>query len=194
MNLFHRWYCRSDGWARTLQGGMMPWVLDGVELGTNVLEIGSGPGLSTDWLLPKVSQLTSIEIDHRLAESLRQRLAGTNVTVVEGDATAMAFPDASFSSVVCFTMLHHVPSAEFQDRLLAEAYRVLQSGGAFAGADSIPNLRWNIAHLFDTRVPVDPGTFGERLGAAGFTDATVRRGDEVFSFRAQKPAAADAPA
>ncbi len=194
MNLFHRWYCRSDGWARTLQGGMMPWVLDGVELGTNVLEIGSGPGLSTDWLQPKVEQLTSIEIDHQLAESLRQRLEGANVTVVEGDATAMAFPDASFSSVVCFTMLHHVPSAELQDRLLAEARRVLQPGGAFAGADSTPNLRWNIAHLFDTRVPVDPETFGERLEAAGFTDATVRHGDQVFSFRARKPLAADAPA
>lgn len=104
MNLLHRWYCRSGAWARKLQGAMMPWALEGVELGEDVLEIGSGPGLSTDWLRAKVSRLTSIEIDDRLAASLQQRLGGTNVTVVEGDATDMSFPDASFSTVVCFTM------------------------------------------------------------------------------------------
>ncbi len=189
MNLFHRWYCNSSGWARNLQGTMMPWTLDGVDLGDNVLEIGPGPGLSTDWLRPKVAHLTSIEIDHQLAKSLTRRLDDTNVTVLEGDATDMAFPDASFSAVVCFTMLHHVPTLELQDRLLAEARRVLQPGGVFAGADSTPSLRWNIIHIFDTRVPVDPDTFGRRLEAAGLADVTVERANDVFRFRAHRPAA-----
>jgi hypothetical protein len=68
-----------------------------------------------------VPRLTAIEIDERLAASLKMRLAGTNVTVIEGDATAMPFPDASFSAAISFTMLHHVPSSGLQDRLLAEA-------------------------------------------------------------------------
>ena len=189
MNLLHRWYCRSGAWARKLQGAMMPWALEGVELGEDVLEIGSGPGLSTDWLRAKVSRLTSIEIDDRLAASLQQRLGGTNVTVVEGDATDMSFPDASFSTVVCFTMLHHVPSAELQDRLLAEAFRVLRPGGVFAGSDSTPNLIWNLFHVLDTRVPVPPSTFAGRLQAAGFGEVEVERGEEVFRFRARRLAA-----
>lgn len=188
MNLFHRWYCNSDGWAHRLQERLMPWALDSIELGDNVLEIGPGPGLSTDWLRPKVDQLTSIEIDTALAASLERRMRGTNVTVVHGDATKMSLPDEAFSAVACFTMLHHVPSPELQDALLAEAFRVLAPGGAIAGADSTPSLRWNIYHLFDTRVPVDPSTFAGRLATAGFHETMVEHRGTVFRFRARKPA------
>ena len=112
---------------------------------------------------------------------------GTNVTVVTGDATSMPFPDGTFSGAVCFTMLHHVPSAELQDRLLADTYRVLRPGGSFAGADSIPNLIWNLAHVFDTRVPVDPDGFAARLKAAGFENVIVDAGSDNFRFRARRP-------
>ncbi|TMF08216.1 MAG: class I SAM-dependent methyltransferase, partial [Chloroflexi bacterium] len=108
--------------------GMMPWVLRDVNLGANVLEIGPGPGVTTDWLRERVPALTCVEIDPELASSLKRRLGGTNVTVAEGDATQLSFPDASFDSAVCFTMLHHVPSRELQDRLLTEACRVLKPG------------------------------------------------------------------
>jgi ubiquinone/menaquinone biosynthesis C-methylase UbiE len=168
---------------------MLPGVLAGLDLGDNVLEIGPGPGVATDWLRPEIPHITSIEIDHRLARSLRRRMEGTNVTVIEGDATAMQLLDNTFSAAVCFTMLHHVPSAELQDRLLKEACRVLRPGGVFAGSDSTPSLMWNIYHVFDTRVPVDPNTFDKRLEAAGFTEITIRvRERGGFSFRAHKPA------
>ncbi|MEO6197433.1 MAG: class I SAM-dependent methyltransferase, partial [Dehalococcoidia bacterium] len=120
MNLLHRWYCRSDGWAKIVQDYMLPNAFQGLDLGENALEIGPGPGRTTEWIHERVPALTAIEIDHDLAESLKTRMADTNVTVVEGDATKMPFPDASFTGAVCFTMLHHVPSAELQDRLLAE--------------------------------------------------------------------------
>ena len=187
MNLVHRWYCRSPGWAKVVHQYMMPGVIGDKDLGSDVLEIGPGPGHTTDWLRERVPRLTAIEIDARLAASLKARLAGTNVTVVEGDGTAMPFPDASFTGAVCFTMLHHVPSAELQDRLLAETHRVLQAGGVFAGSDSIPNLLWDLAHLFDTRVPVEPDSFAARLEAAGFEDVMVEAGGDNFRFRARKP-------
>jgi len=187
MNLFHRWYCRGDGWARLLQQRIMPWALDGVALGDDLLEIGPGPGRSTDWLRAKVARVTSVEIDHALAESLQARLAGTNVTVVEGDATELPFSEGSFSAAVCFTMLHHVPSAELQDRLLAETGRVLRPGAVFAGSDSLPGLMWNVYHVFDTRVPVEPETFNRRLEAAGFVEPVVERFRNAFRFRARKP-------
>lgn len=187
MNIIHRWYCNSDGWARTLHTQMLPGALRGVELGDELLEVGPGPGKATDWLRDKTPHLTSIEIDRKLADSLKTRMAGTNVTVVEGDATSMPFPDASFSAAVCFTMLHHVPSA-LHDKLLAEVARVLRPGASFVGGDSRPSLKWNIYHLFDDRNPVDPDTFVARLERAGFVDATlpyiVKNG---FGWRARKP-------
>jgi ubiquinone/menaquinone biosynthesis C-methylase UbiE len=185
MNRYHRWYCRSDRWAKRLQGTILPGVLKGVELGDNLLEIGPGPGVATDWLRGRAAHVTAIEIDSRLAESLRQRFDGTNVTVIEGDATEMPFPDASFSGAVAFTMLHHVPYS-VQDRLFSEAARVLRPGAMFAGMDSTPSFSWNLYHLFDDRNPVDPANLGERLRAAGFAQASVRTGDGGFSFRATR--------
>ena len=188
MNRLHRWYCRSDAWAATVRD-QLPWVLRGVELGDEVLEVGPGPGLTTDLLRTRVSRVTAIEIDPRLAEALRQRTLGQGVEVVTGDATAMPFQAARFSAVVSFTMLHHVTSPELQDRLLAEVCRVLRPGGVFAGSDSTASFLFHLAHLGDTMVLVDPDGFVSRLQAAGFTDARVRRGDRAFSFRAIRPPA-----
>lgn len=186
MNRLHRWYCRSDAWAATVRD-QLPWVLRGVELGDEVLEVGPGPGLTTDLLRQKVSRVTAIEIDPRLAEALRQRTLGQGVEVVTGDATAMPFQAARFSAAVSFTMLHHVTSPELQDRLLAEVCRVLRPGGVFAGSDSTASFLFRLAHLGDTMVLVDPDRFVSRLQAAGFTDARVRRGNRAFSFRAIRP-------
>lgn len=185
MNAFHRWYCNSKGWAARLQGDVMPSVLRGIDLGDDVLEVGPGPGLSTDWLRERVARVTSVEIDAKLAARLRERLAGTNVTVVEGDASAMPLPDASFSSALSFTMLHHV-ARDAQDRLFAEVARVLRPGGIFAGTDSTPSFTWNLYHLFDDRNPIDPMGLPARLEAAGFAEVSVRATGRGFSFRARK--------
>ena len=48
----------------------------------------------------------------------------------------MPFADATFSAVVCLTMLHHLPDPELQDRLFAEVHRVLGPGGVFCGSDN----------------------------------------------------------
>lgn len=186
MNRLHRWYCRTDAWAATVRD-QVPWALQGVELGDEVLEVGPGPGLTTDLLRTTVPCLTAIEIDPRLAEALRQRTLGQGVEVVTGDATAMPFESARFSAVVSFTMLHHVPSPQSQDRLLAEVCRVLRPGGVFVGSDSTASILFRLAHLGDTMVLVDPDRFAGRLQAAGFTDTRIQRGHHAFGFRAIRP-------
>ncbi len=191
MNRFHNWYCRSSLWRRTLHGSILPWALDGAQLGDHLLEIGPGPGLTTEVLMHRVPKLTAVEYDPMLARRLRDRLAGTNVTVVTGDATAMPSPSDYFSAVVSFTMLHHVPSADAQDRLLAEAFRVLRPGGSFLGSDSRSSLVFRAAHLFDTMTLVDPGGFGGRLEAAGFAEVRVDSRRKAFRFSARKPPPGD---
>jgi len=192
--LFHRWYCRSGRWARRLYGAILPTALNDLDLGDHVLELGPGPGVTTAWLRQRVPRLMAIEVDPGLAAAARRRLAGTNAVVVEGDATALPFPDTSFSAVVCFTMLHHVPTPALQDRLLAEACRVLEPGGWFVGADSTPTPLWNLMHLFDTRTPLDPATFAHRLQAAGFDEVRVWRAGNRLFFRARRGEAISAGA
>ena len=99
----------------------------------------------------------------------------------------MSFPSASFDAALSFTMLHHVPSKELQDRLLAEVARVLRPGGIFAGVDSLSSRGFRLLHLFDTMVVVDPTSFPKRLEAAGFVDVQVDVNPYAFRFRARRP-------
>lgn len=173
---------------------LLPWALSGVELGQDLLEIGPGPGLTTDVLRTRVARMTAVEVDAALAGALARRTAGTNVRVLHADATALPFADASMSAVVCFTMLHHVPSAALQDRLLAEVARVLMPGGVFAGSDSTTSWWFRQIHRGDTLVPVDPQTFPGRLRIAGLVDAKVNVARGAFRFRARRAAVTSAHA
>jgi SAM-dependent methyltransferase len=188
VNLLHRRYCRSDRWARVVERRIAPGALDGVDLGDEVLEVGPGPGRTTEVLRLRVRRLTALEIDEQLARSLGARLGGAGVTVVRGDGTAMPFADASFTGAVCLTMLHHVPSAALQDRLLAEACRVLRPGGVLAGSDSAGGtLAFRLLHVRDTMVLLDPAALPERLRRAGFDGVRVEGGTRV-RFSATRPA------
>jgi SAM-dependent methyltransferase len=107
------------------------------------------------------------------------------VTVIRGDATAMPFVDARFSGAVSFTMLHHLPSPDLQDKLLREVRRVLRPGGVFAGVDSRQSLSMRLLHIHDTLVPVNPNTFSARLEAAGFQDVFIETDNRAFRFHAR---------
>jgi SAM-dependent methyltransferase len=172
MNVCHRLRCSSNRWAKEVEDQLLPWVLADVELGDNTLEIGPGYGAILRVLLDMTPKLTSVEIDPPMAQRL-QRLYGDRARIINGDGTATGLPADEFSSVVSFTMLHHVPTAELQDRLFAEAFRVLRPGGVFAGSDSVASLWLRLVHVRDTCNPVSPDTLPDRLRAAGFRDVEV---------------------
>jgi SAM-dependent methyltransferase len=191
MNTIHRWYCRSATWRHTVRERLLPWVLAGVDLGADVLEVGPGPGLTTDVLAERVPHLTCVEVDPRLAASLAER-APESVDVVEADATALPFPAGRFTGAVSCTMLHHVPSPEQQDRLLGEVARVLAPGAWLVGSDSTVSPLFRLVHWGDTLVPVDPDSFGDRLERAGFCEVRVERAARAFRFRARRASGGEA--
>lgn len=184
MNVIHRRICQSDGWATRMRSQVLPWATRDVPLTGKVLELGPGYGITTRWLTEHGGELTAVEVDPALAGGLRQRFP--DVDVREGDAADLPFDDETFDAVVCFTMLHHVPSPEHQDRLFAEAARVLRPGGVFAGSDSVVSLRFRLVHIGDTMVPVDPGTMPDRLRRNGFADAATHSGGRSFRFTATR--------
>lgn len=188
MNRLHQWLCRSDRWRLTV-AQRLPWVIGDTNLGPDVLEIGPGPGLTTDLLRTSVPRLTALEIDSSLAGSLSTRLKGSNVRVIEGDATEMPFGESEFSGAVSFTMLHHVPSQSLQNKVLAEVLRVLRPGGFFVGSDSLQSWLMRIIHIADTLVPVNPDTFGARLESAGFEVLAMQKNSQAFRFCARRPSA-----
>jgi SAM-dependent methyltransferase len=158
-----------------------------VDLGDEVLEIGPGFGATTRVLARRPLKLSVLELEPSYCARLRRSLA-EDVEVVEGDATDMPFADGRFSSVVCFTMLHHLPTPELQNRLLGEVARVLRPGGVFAGTDSLATgLPFKLLHIRDVLVPIDPERLPVRLQDAGLIDPQIETGGRSFRFRAQKP-------
>ena len=167
--------CGGEEWRAMIRDHILPWALGDIELGDDVLEVGPGYGATTDVLRESVRRLTAVEIDDDLAAMLEERYAADdNVQVLRGDATRLDLPDGHFSGAASFTMLHHVPTAELQDRLLAEVARVLRPGGVLVAGDSLASEELESHHECDTYNPVDPETLPDRLRAAGFTDVEVK--------------------
>jgi SAM-dependent methyltransferase len=186
MNEGHLRYLASPEWAKTLETDLLPWIDSVGDLGDDVLEVGPGPGLTTDLLRRRVARVTAVEVDDDLAAELATRLAGTNVDVIHGDAADAGLPADRFSAVTAFSMLHHMTSSAEQGTLFREVYRVLRPGGVFLGVDALDLDRLRDAHVDDTFNPIDPDTMVVLLEAVGLRDVRIDRHDYQFRFVATK--------
>jgi phosphatidylethanolamine/phosphatidyl-N-methylethanolamine N-methyltransferase len=97
--------------------------------GDRVLEVGVGTGLSLD-LYPAGVKVIGIDVSAEMLEKARRRVAKRKLSHVEAllemDAEAMSFADASFDRIVAMYVLPVVPNPS---RLLGELHRVCRPGG-----------------------------------------------------------------
>jgi SAM-dependent methyltransferase len=186
MNQEHLQGLASEEWATYLRETLLPWTVGDLDLGPTLLEIGPGPGRTTELLRTRTDHLTAVEVDPALASALQARLGGDDVTVVEADAAAMPFEDASFSGAASFVMLHHVPDTAHQDRVFAEVARVLRPGAWFVAADGLDSEDLASRHTDDVYNPIDPATLPARLAAAGFSDITTARSSTRWRVAARR--------
>jgi ubiquinone/menaquinone biosynthesis C-methylase UbiE len=185
VNSNHAKLCGSAEWAEHIQQDVLPFLTAGLDLGAEMLEVGPGPGAATDWLRHRVPHLVALEADRAAARKLAARLAGSNVEVAVGNATAMRYAEESFDSVGMFTMLHHVPTRAEQDKIFAETFRVLRPGGVLIGSDSLASNDLHSFHVRDTYNPVEPSALLVRLQTVGFAKITLVV-DWMLKFIAQK--------
>src|SRR4029077_13439680 len=120
MNRYETWFCGTWLWRWVTRRQLLPWVLQGSELGEHVLELGAGPGAATEELRRLSGRVTSLEYDHAFAAKLCARVNGSRTSVIQGDAAPLPFSDRTFSSAIAILMLHHLRSNELQDRAFAE--------------------------------------------------------------------------
>ena len=66
MNEAHLIFCNSDEWAAAVKTWIIPGATNGVTLGDHVLEVGPGPGRTTDILKDMTAKLTAVEVDPML--------------------------------------------------------------------------------------------------------------------------------
>jgi phosphatidylethanolamine/phosphatidyl-N-methylethanolamine N-methyltransferase len=99
-----------------------------IEPGARVLELGVGTGLSLD-AYPHHCQVTGIDLAPDMLERAQDKVnrnGWRHITLQQGDALDLKFPDDSFDYVMAFHVVSVVPDPQ---RMMAEAQRVCRPGG-----------------------------------------------------------------
>jgi ubiquinone/menaquinone biosynthesis C-methylase UbiE len=97
------------------------------------LDVGTGAGALALALAPLVREVVGLDPVPELLELARAR-ALPNTEFVEGDGTALPFPDGNFDLAGTHRTLHHVTHP---DRVLAEMVRVTRPGGHVLVVDQL---------------------------------------------------------
>lgn len=96
-----------------------------------VLDVGGGPGVYAAWPAGLGYQVTVVE---PVARHREQAAAHGTFAVEDGDARALAHPDASADAVLLLGPLYHLVDPADRASALAEARRVVRPGGLVAAA------------------------------------------------------------
>ncbi len=173
-------YEQSMGrWSHRLAERFVPFA--GLELDDRVLDVGCGTGSLTFRLAeaPQRPIVTGIDASPVYVAAAQQRIAGPRVTILEGDACALPFADASFDRALTQLVLQFVPDSQ---KAASEMRRVVRPGGTVAAAV------WNsgggmVAHrmFLDIAAMLDPA--GAALRAHYATRPMTRRGELAALWR-----------
>lgn len=90
--------------------------------GKEVLEVGCGTGLILQRVADVARRAQGVDLSPGMLARARER----GLDVIEGSATALPFPDASFDVAYSFKVLAHIPD---WDACMRELSRVVRPGG-----------------------------------------------------------------
>ena len=162
----------------------------GASAGETILDVGSGPGFLACELAQEVGasgRVVGVDISSEMNSIASRRIAacgfGDRAEILEGDATELAFADATFDAAVSMQVIEYLAEPDAALRQLA---RVLRPGGRVVIIDTDwDSLVWEatdrrraarIAAAWNEHLPDPylPRSLAPRLRAAGFEVSEVR--------------------
>lgn len=105
-----------------------PWLAEMIPSKSKVLDIGCGAGFLTNFLAQRGHEVYGIDLSPKSLEVARSKDRTGLVQYQIGNGTKLSFGEKSFDAVVAMDVLEHVEDPE---KVVAEASRVLKSGGLF---------------------------------------------------------------
>lgn len=107
------------------------------ERGESVLDVATGTGAQARAFGAAGATVVGLDLSPRMLAIARRKNQAPNVTFVEGDATALPAPDASFDGACISFALHEMP-AIIRARVIGELARVVHRGGTVIVVDYAP--------------------------------------------------------
>ncbi|MBS1954291.1 MAG: methyltransferase domain-containing protein [Cyanobacteria bacterium SZAS-4] len=173
----------------------IPALMEEIESGAKVIDVASGPGYVAAAAAEKGGTVTGVDFSAVMVK--RAQNSYPKITFVEGDAENLAFEEGSFDDYIMnFGILH----LEHPEKALAEAHRVLRTGGSaaftvWAPPDRSAGFRCvleNIQRHGDPSIVLPQGPaffrfsdkyeFLNRLEDAGFKDVKFRHIDMIWKL------------
>lgn len=154
------------------------------------MDVGSGTGLLTLALAPRVESVWAIDISPAMAEYLRVKASSagfTNVSPAVASAVSLPLVDNAVDLVVSNYCYHHL-SDEDKQRAVAEAFRILRPGGRLAFGDMMFRIGGRDAR--DRQVVAAKVRTMARKGVPGLV-RIAKNGLRVASRRGENPAPRD---
>lgn len=115
-------YGKDGAFVHQLAGGVFEWLAPQPD--ERILDLGCGDGQLTQRLIESGARVTAIDSSPAMVSAARS----LGITVDEGPAESLPYPDHIFDAVFSNAVLHWVRG---QDEMMAQVHRVLRPGGRF---------------------------------------------------------------
>jgi len=162
-----------------------------IELGSRVLDVGTGTGVFIPFLLSIVGergQVTAIDIAEDMLRRAKAKGFKRNVGFLHADVAEAPFDDETFDAVVCYATFPHF---EDKPKALKEIHRVTKRGGKLLICHTSSRTQINAIHreIPDVKNDIIPDKVELRamLEKAGFTGITIDDNSESYLCTARKP-------
>lgn len=144
--------------------------------GKRVIDVGCGDGTLAHVLARFGAHVLGVECSPRQLAKARAAEPVPGVKIVEGVGQSLPADNGSADAVVFFNSLHHIPIA-FQAKALAEAARVLRTGGEVYVSEPLP-----FGAFFEAVRPIDDETWVRGAALATVKAAWVHGLEEISEF------------
>ncbi len=162
-----------------------------IEPGATVLDVGSGTGVFTPFLLSRMGEngrLVALDFAEEMLRNARAKGFDGNIDYLHGDVTSVPLLGEVFDVVVCYSSFPH-----FQDKLrtLGEVNRILKNGGKLFICHTSSRVRINEVHrqtpAVENDIIPDEDEMRIMLSMAGFTDIRIDDSNDSYLASAGKP-------
>lgn len=149
-----------------------------IEMGSSVLDIGTGTGILLPFLVESLGgtgSIVALDISLEMLKRAKSKGISNKIFYVQADAKELPFKSSTFDRVLCFASFPH-----FVDKLsaLKQIAKVLKEGGVLiiahaASREKINKIHTSVGGILSNDLIPEDAEMRSMLSEAGFQDVVI---------------------